>query len=261
MSKLLLLVQSQDDVTHLDAAARAILNSAITGVWVVFSPAITVNASEAAAKLDTEIAQLRAAESAAAQRTDYEAAKDYKANREAKELDRAKALRDAWKTAPEEDRKMKVKDIFGPFMSHLQKHRAGINIRVTGHSDHYDREQWVQMLNSLTGVWFKPFTPGSFVVAWPESVETSIKTADIPLQPAITIQPTAEDLQKSREQRAAQSDHKNNRREELEGMHHMSIRPIAKKYGIEATGKTEMIGAILAHEAKAASAPAAVEEY
>lgn len=258
MSKLLLLVQSDADVSHLDAAARAILNSAITGVWVVFSPAITVNASEAAAKLDTEIAQLRAAERQAADRSDYTAAEGYKVQREGKELDRAKALRDAWKTAPEEARKAKVEEIFKPFLAALQP--KGLNVKTTGHSDHYDREQWVAMLNSLTGVWFKPFMPGSFVVAWPESVETSIKMVEIPLQPAITIQPTAEDLQKSREQRAAQSDHKN-RRAELEEMHHMSIRPLAKKYGIEATGKSEMIEAILAHEAKPASAPAAVEEY
>ncbi len=65
MSKLLLLVQTEADVQHLGAASQAILNSSITGVWVVFSPAVTVNASEAAAKLDIEIDTLKLAEKAA----------------------------------------------------------------------------------------------------------------------------------------------------------------------------------------------------
>lgn len=170
--KLLLLVQNESDVTHLDAAAKAILNSAIKGVWVVFSPAITVNASEAAKKLDGEIEQLRVAEQQAATRTDYEAAKGYKVQREGKELDRQKVLRDAWKTTPEEERKTRARTAFAPFIAQLQPN--GINVKITGHSDHYEREQWVALLNSLSGVWFKEFTIGGFIVGWPESVGASL---------------------------------------------------------------------------------------
>lgn len=248
MSKLLLLVQSEADVTHLDAAAKAILNSAITGCWVVFSPAITVNASEAAAKLDAEIEQLRKAQQDASSREDYNAAAGYKTQREGKELDRAKALRDAWKTAPAEERQAKTKAIFGPFIAQLGPN--GISAKVTSHSDHYDREQWVAMLNSLSGAWFKEFAAGGFIVGWPESVEKSIKTAAAPTN----LPPRLEVTQLSRA-------------EELAGMHHMSLRPLMAKFGLDpqGKGKEKMIEEILAAEAKlktsAVQEPETVDSY
>ena len=170
--KLLLLVQSEADVSHLDAAARAILNSAITGVWVVFSPAITVKADEAAAKLDAEIAGLKKAEQDAAGRGDYTAAAGYKTQREGRELDRMKEISDAHKKLNAEERATRVKDLFAPFIAQLKP--SGLNVRITGHSDHHPREQWVGMLNSLSGVWFKEFAPGGFLVGWPESVKDAL---------------------------------------------------------------------------------------
>lgn len=226
--KLLLLVHSESDVAHLGAAAKAITNSAITGIWAVFSPAITVNSSEAAAKLDTEIEQLRAAEKQAADRSDYTAAAGYKAQREGKELDRAKALRDAWKTAPEEARKAKTQAIFSPFVEPLKA--VGLNVRVTGHSDHYEREQWVAMLNSLSGVWFKPFTPGSFMVAWPESVETSIKASRLPVVPATGNPISAEEVERKLDG--------SSRREELEALHPMKLGPLMRSLGLDPEGKS-----------------------
>lgn len=240
--KLLLLVQSPDDVQHLDAAARSILNSSITGVWVVFSPAITVDASEAATKLDTEIEQLRSAERSAAERSDYAAAAGYKTQREGKELDRAKALRDAWKTADEAKRKERTRAIFEPFVKTLNPDGKGkISVKVTGHSDHYERDQWVALLNSLTGVWFKPFTPGSFVVGWPESVWTSNSaTANkfFPSGMGEAVQKVVPSSPVTREQ-------------ELLATHHMSLRPIAKKLGLDIEGKSkaDAVAAILAAEA------------
>lgn len=250
--KLLLLVQSQSDVDHLDAAARSILNSAITGVWVVFSPAITINASEAAAKLDAEIEQLRTAERQAADRADYEAAKGYKGQRDGKELDRAKVLRDAWKTADEASRKARTKEIFEPFMKALNPDGKGhISVKVTSHSDHYERDQWVAMLNSLTGVWFKLFTPGSFVVGWPESVETSIIVHEKPrwdevaksddnLAPPVQIKPIGL-------AGVVPSD----RKEELLSKHTMYAISVAKKLGLDPKGKVkeQIVEEILAAEA------------
>lgn len=238
--KLLLLVQSQSDVDHLDAAARSILNSAITGVWVVFSPAITINASEAAAKLDAEIEQLRTAERQAADRADYEAAKGYKGQRDGKELDRAKVLRDAWKTADEASRKARTKEIFEPFMKALNPDGKGrISVKVTSHSDHYERDQWVAMLNSLTGVWFKPFTPGSFVVGWPESVETSIRESD-----GQFWQNTTKEALKAEKEPSS-------RRDELLSKHTMYAISVAKKLGLDPKGKVkeQIVEEILAAEA------------
>lgn len=247
MSKLLLLVQSEADVAHLGSAATAILASSITGTWVVFSPAITVNASEAASKLDTEIAGLKKAERDAAERSDYEAAAGYKLQREGKELDRAKALRDAWKTAPAEDRQARTNAIFGPFVAPLKE--RGLNAKVTMHSDHYDREQWVAMLNSLSGVWFKEFTPGGFMVAWPESVAGAIKQLPPPAIPKVPA------VEKAVTAAAPQT-----RAEELQGLRHFGLVAVAKKLQVGITGKDKpaIIAAILAAE-QAPAAPALAE--
>lgn len=233
--KLLLLVHSESDVAHLGAAAKAITNSAITGIWAVFSPAITVNSSEAAAKLDTEITGIKTAMEAAAARMDYKAAEDYYQKLNGKMLDRGKALRDAWKTAPEEARKAKTQAIFSPFVEPLKA--AGLDVRVTGHSDHYEREQWVAMLNSLSGVWFKPFTPGSFIVGWPESVKDALPARDmVPGRESARLQEKLEQAQ------AAQKPVQKTpipRAEELASMKHFSLVSVAKKLGIETEGKVK----------------------
>ncbi len=252
MSKLLLLIHTEADVAHLPQAAQAILASSISGIWCVFSPAITVNASEAAAKLDTEIATLKAAESSAANREDYEAAKGYKVQREGKILDRAAALRDAWKTASAEDRKAKTGAIFQPFLEPLQK--AGLNVRITGHSDHYDREQWVAMLNSLSGVWFKMFTPGSFIVAWPEAMWQSIKATSDKFFPSgageTVIKPIGVAPLPSPTEKNPPAVKPKTRQEELEAMHPMKRRKLAKDLGIDLAGKNtpKLIEAILGAE-------------
>ncbi len=242
MSKLLLLVQTENHVAHLDAAAKAILSTNIKGVWCVFSPAVLVNTSEAAATLDAEIAQLTSAERAAADRGDYTAAAGYKVQREGKVLDRAKEIRDAHKKLTSEQRTTRTKELFAPF--HAQLQAGGRNAKISSHSDHYDPEQWVAMLNSLSGVWFKEFTPGSFVVGWPESVETAIGVT-APQPDLRRLGPTSLDEQKFREQSNPVAPQRlpqvppvpKTRREELEAMHHMTLRQVGKQLGLDIQGK------------------------
>jgi hypothetical protein len=264
MSKLLLLVQTEADASRLDAAAKSILASAITGVWLVFSPAITVNASEAATKLDAEIETLKLAERQAADRSDYTAAAGYKTQREGKELDRAKALRDAWKTAPAEERQARIKSIFGPFGEALKA--KGLSVRITGHSDHYDREQWVAMLNSLSGVWFKEFTAGGFVVGWPEAMETSIKTV-FPERLGLTT--LDHERMAGRNTSLTPAEEKEikavvpkTRREELASMKYFTLVGAAKKAGVDPAGKKgpQIIEEILDRESKPTTEAAPVPE-
>lgn len=171
LMKLILLVQSTEDVEKLLPSAEAIKAAGYTGVWVNHSPAVAVNQKEAAAQFDKEIDELQAAEAASASRGDYEAAKGYKVSREGKILDRAKALRDAWKGMSSEDREKRITEIFEPFVKALNPDGGNaISTKVTEHSDHYDPAQWVSMLNSLSGAWFTPFVPGSFSIAWPGAI-------------------------------------------------------------------------------------------
>jgi hypothetical protein len=260
MSKLLLLIQTEADVTHLEAAAKAILGSAITGVWVVFSPAITVNASEAAQKLDTEVAALRTAERQAADRGDYAAAAGYKTQREGKELDRAKAIRDAWKTATAEERQAKTKGIFEPFLALLRPN--GINAKISSHSDHYDREQWVAMLNSLSGVWFKEFSAGGFMVAWPEAVVASIRAAVSPAVEAFK-ESKAADATAGVVREPIKAAAPKTRYEEILALHPMKLGPLMRSLGLDPEGKsrTQKIQEILAAEEKATAPAPELAEY
>lgn len=255
--KLLLLIQNQADVDNLTAASKAILNSSITGVWTVFSPAITVDSATASAKFDAEIEQLRTAERAAAERGDYEAAGGYKTQREGKELDRAKALRDAWKTANEDDRKARTKEIFQPFTEALQK--AKLSVRVTGHSDHYEREQWVALLNSLSGVWFKPFTPGSFIVSWPEAVVSSLAKNKLVVDPVFI--PQLQTVEKPVPEQKLKSTEPAIRQAELSEFHTNKLRAMAAGFGISTEGKDKptLASEIVAAEAAAKAEPALAE--
>lgn len=249
--KLLLLVQNENDVAHLDAAAKAILNSAIRGVWLVFSPAVLVNASEAAAKLDGEIAQDEQAMESASQRRDFKAAEEYYQRLNGRKLDRAKEIREAHKKLTSEQRVVRTKELFGPLHSQLKA--AGLDAKITSHADHYDPEQWVAMLNSLSGAWFKEFKPGGFIVAWPESVETSIKTHTG--EPTHDIPP----LLPSRIDGSPVS-----RAEMLAGLRHFALVGEAKKVNVEVKGKSkqEIISEILAAEQKpAVQEPETVDAY
>src|SRR5690349_7865123 len=120
MKPLILLIHTQAHVDLLPATAQAIIAAGYDRCWVVISPAIAVDANAASEKFDTEIAAQRAAELAAAARGDYEAAGGYKLAREGKQLDRDKAIADAWKSVPEEDRKAAYKIKLDPLFRAFQ---------------------------------------------------------------------------------------------------------------------------------------------
>lgn len=250
MKPLILLIHTQAHVDALPATGQAILNAGYDRCWVVISPAIAVDSNAAAEKFDSEITALRAAETAAAQRGDYEAASGHKLAREGKTLDRDKAIADAWKSVPDEDRKLAYQTKLGPLFAEFKNRVAA---RVNATQEHYAAAQWISMLNSLSGAWPKEFVHGEYVVAWPGAIPT--QTADLRkvLGPTsldkITEEQKREYDQKVRAAQAAGEPIKT-RREELEATHHMSLRPIAKSLGIDVTGKgtPEIIDAILEAE-------------
>lgn len=181
MSKILLLIQSESDVAELPEAAKRLPGLGITGVWCIYSPAIAVDQNAAKSQFDEEIAKIQAAESDAASRANYDVAQTYKAQREAKTLERDTALRDAWKAIPDETRVANVKKKLAPLFDVLRAN--GMSGKITGLSDHFEPGQVAQMLNSLSGTWFAPFEHGKYAIMWPSSVPVSKVQAPVNITP------------------------------------------------------------------------------
>lgn len=259
---LLLLVQNQSHVEKLLASAPAIHRAGFLNIWAVHSPAIAVKESESAKQFDTEIAELERAEAEAAGRRDYDAAKGYRASRDGKALERAKFIRDAWKAVEVDDRKVAYQSIFFPFMDKLKALEPKIFVKVQQHANHYDSEQWVEMLNSLSGVWFAPFKPGTFVIGWPgaipgtASVAPTATRAEAPAElatAAVSVATAATRAIVPRKIKPAKATKPvyATREDELMHMKHFGIINACKPYGIVASGRprADVVKDILAAEA------------
>lgn len=256
MKPLILLIHTQEHVNALPETAKTIIAAGFDRCWVIISPAIAVDTSTAAEKLDSEITALRSAERAAADRADYDAANGHKIAREGKMLDRDKAIADAWKSVPDEDRKVAYQAKLGPLFAEFKNRVAA---RVNATQEHYAAAQWISMLNSLSGVWPKDLVHGEYVVAWPGAIP-ALLTANPVERREIKIENTAKsELTQEVERQLASQEIPLTRRDELEATHHMSLRPIAKALGIDVTGKgtPEIIDAIIEAEINSAGKPAA----
>lgn len=259
--KLLLLVQSDTDAKAMESAAKAIKSSPVKDIWVVYSPAISVDQSAAASKFDTNIAELLEAEKKSAALGDYTAAAGYKASREEQALDRAKALRDAWKTVPQNERNDRVRALFTPFIETL---KTGYNIKISGHQDHFDPDQWVQLLTSLGAAWNPAYTPGSFTVAWPsslalpvvESVKIPIVGMDVGFKGDVTVTAAAPEaaVKAYREEKAKTPEPPattvDARRKQLSAMRFFALQSAAKKVFVQTKGKKpeQIVDEVLAAE-------------
>lgn len=255
MKPLILLVHTQAHVDALPETAKTIISAGFDRCWVIISPAIAADAAAASAQIDADIAALESARASAAALHDYEAAASHHLKLQSKMLDRDKAIADAWKSVPEEDRKIAYRSKLGPLFAEF---RDKVSAKVNATQEHYAAGQWISMLNSLSGVWPKEFVHGEYVVAWPGAIPASQKNwAEVT---KITREASDEAVKKEFEKVVPKP---LTRREELEATHHMSLRPIAKALGIDVTGKgtPEIINAILEAESKPAAQPADLATY
>lgn len=248
MSAYLLLVHSTEDVAQLEGAATALKALGAKRVMVLHSPAIVINQTEASAALDAEIAEVLAAEKAAAERGDYDAAAGYKRTREERTLDRAKTIGDAWKTMTPEDTRTAITKIFTPFVNILNPDQKGAAIRVTKHQDHYDRANWLTMVQAIAANWPKELAPGTFTVTWPGA----LAGLNLSAQPA---QPAKQEVPKAHTPAPKPVEEKpkpvfTSRADELNAMHHFSLAKVAREHGVETKGKlkTAIVAEILAKE-------------
>lgn len=165
LSQLLLLVQSQSDVDALPAAAEAIRAQGYDGLWVLFSPAVLVDTAAASAQHDRDVAALNAQIDQCAKVRDFAGAQSYQVQLDAAILEKSVKTKESWKTmtaAQQEEAKVRVFDAF--FAA-----KPAPNIRPEMMHEHYSNSEFIAALNAHKKAWFTPYTPGSFVLAWPTS--------------------------------------------------------------------------------------------
>lgn len=255
---LLLLVQSQADVDALPSACQTILAHGYSGVWVLHSPAIAVDVKTAAAQFDREIEDLRIAKRAAAERDDFQAADGHRLKIEEKLLDRGKVVNDAWRNLSQDERTKAYTEKFAPIRGSFEKR---INCRLTCLQDHFEPDQWILMLNSLSGAWFAPFKAGSFSVAWPTAIPDA-PTPQIRVEtPIPATQPTPEQKREF-SQAVKKSEPKEkpirqfaSREEELMKKPHLAIRALGKSLNVQTDGRprADVVKDLLAAESAVAA--------
>lgn len=269
MSKLILLVHNEQDLAHLESAAQQIVDHGFTGVWVIHSPAIAADQETAAALFDKDIADLDAQVKLCGQREDFAGADAAKLARDAKKMDRAKALQDAWRSVPEADRPLIYAKKTEALRAAFSKN--GISAKVNCATDHHDPADALRMLIGLEKVWFSPFTPGSYMIGWPGAFPT-IRSTKIPiLNPSnlgitsldkatpsvMNIKPPVPEaaVKAFREEKAkaaaksplVAATNPDERRKQLTGMRFFALQSIAKKLSVEVKGRKpqEIVEAIL----------------
>lgn len=248
----LLLALTPSDVKNLPTAAAALKLIGTTNIWLVYSPAITVSTAEATAQFDKDITDLGAAKAAAIAREDYEGAKSIKEQIEGKQLDRKKAIADAWKRVGKDDRVKKAEELFKDFYAACGTHLA---VKPYMLVEHHDASELHNILNLYKDV--RPFGDGNYGVVFARAVgqqpvrpdldvsfdlnkkvDVSINEAAVkkgPGRPAKAAAPLKFDATKVRTPA------------ELEALHHVQLRTVAehRKVYVKGMSKEAQIKAIL----------------
>lgn len=165
MQNLLLLVQDKNDIAALPIAKKEIKRIGYSGMWVVYSPAVLVDDEKASKEHDVAIADITDAIKQCAARMDFDGAKNYKVKLDAAILEKTEKVKTAYTRLTEEHKKKAFEEVFGAFF----KDPACASVKVDEATQHYEKDNFVEFLNSLKGNWFKPFVTGSFSFDWPTS--------------------------------------------------------------------------------------------
>lgn len=189
--KFLILVQSDADAAAIPQAASALLALKPSRCWFLVSPAVAVKTAEATAQVEKEIEALAAHSKAAAQREDYAAAQQLKLQREAKELERAKAITAAWKSLKPEEIAAKIKELMAPVRAF---DAAGIATKVNRSLEHHDTADWVNMVNATMKAYEGEMPHGEYAIVWARDVAAwvGVTRKDNPAAPPVApLEPVA----------------------------------------------------------------------
>lgn len=258
MSKILIPIANQRDIEILAGKVHGLKSTGYTHIWIVYSPAAAVNQDEARNKFDQEIQQILEAEKQATIRRDYEGAQGYKIQHDAKVLERDVAVRDAWKALQPQERIASMREKLGPVFEVLKN--SGLNGRATECEDHHEPEALDELLRRLKPSWPAGWDHGTYSVSYPAGIPVGEKSNPNAVAPEIRIEapaaaPAPVVVQKPapaapvRKKEAAPKVFAS-REDELMSMRYFGLVSVAKKAGVDPTGKKgpQIIAEILEKE-------------
>jgi len=163
MPNVILLVQTPDDAAALTEAAKGLKQLAPEAIWLVHSPAVLVDLGASNAQVDGQIAAIQQAIKDCIGREDYTGAESYKQQRHALTLQKATAATEGYKTMTPEQINVATERVFKAFW----EAQPAPKMALTMHSQHHEKGDWIEMLNSMKGRWAPEMVHGNFIVAWP----------------------------------------------------------------------------------------------
>jgi hypothetical protein len=168
MKQQLLLCQSQADSDALLPAVPALVSAGVNAIWLLYSPVVLVDTKAAEAEHQRNIDGLNASIARCTAAEDFQGALAYKVQRDAAVLERATAVKDAWKKLAVYEQAEAEKKLFTPFLEGMGA--AGISVRVQRLTEHYETPHFIDALNSIRKSWFAPCAPGTFSMDWVSNV-------------------------------------------------------------------------------------------
>ncbi len=159
----LLLVQSTEDAALLKDCAAGLARFAPDTIWLVHSPAVLVDMTAANAQTDAQIAAINQAIRECVGREDFTGAENYKQQRHALTLQKATTATEGYKNMTPEQIEAGMTRVFGEFWAA----KPAPKMSITQHTQHFERGEWIEMLNSMKGRWPAEMPPGGFMVGWP----------------------------------------------------------------------------------------------
>jgi hypothetical protein len=240
MKHVLVPVLSPEDVTALPNVVAFLQQVKPLAVVVMNNPSVGVSPEDATKAVDAKIAQLEQAKKDAVAREDFPAASSFKEDIEAAKMDRQTALREGWKTIPQEQRIAAYDRYVTQFGALAPTHVRSITLQEDATT-----ETLLNTLANLGKVWPDCLPQGEWSLVYPRSVSTA--RISTPTGPATASQP-APKVNTAPPAPKAPVEPKEARRTELKK--YMKMRSVAKGYGIQVEGRktTDVIEEILAKE-------------
>lgn len=261
---LIILVLTEDDARALSKLGKVIGRLAPPGMWVLYSPALGVDAKEATKSLDEEIAGLRTAEAAAASRGDYKTADQRKEDVAKVESNRSVTIRNAWKGAQPAERKKRMEVFIEPLLRGANPKNEVRAWPIQSTPEHVEPKDWLSGLQEVKGHFPKwALEWGSFSI---HSASSLLAIAEALSGSTTNQDPVTELVQQQGEKTTPAPAEKVSpekisaapltREQELQKMPFFTLKSVAMKLGIEVPkGRKakEIIADVLAAETSVAA--------
>lgn len=230
MKNIILLVQSDADVKCLPNLPAILKAIGTERVWGIVSPAVVISEESAAAKFDEEITALKQTQDQAVKRRDFKSADAIEEQIQGKQLDKSKAVNDAWRALSSDELKAKFALLLKPLSQELDK--VGVKARFSRTQEHFQTDNYVNMLNGFLSGWDEMMPHGSYAVAWPRAFSVrDAKAASVeiaqPVKPSVKAAPTS-----VKPAVVPGEKHTKHTKESLAAMRYFGLKAVAEKHGV-----------------------------